>query len=97
MLHWTIGGREPGVHEVSLRRYGSKLVYHIIVYFFIYISYSYLQIQYIDTIITIEVNKIIHAIREVSTLLVSQLFAIVYYYGYGGLSPSSQVKWGAGK
>ena len=50
MLHWTIGGREPGVHEASLRRYGSKLVYHITVYFFIYISYSYLQIQYIDKI-----------------------------------------------
>ena len=50
MLHWTIWGREPGVHEASLRRYGSKLVYHISVYLFIYISYSYLQIQYIDTI-----------------------------------------------
>ena len=24
---------EPGVHEASLRKYGSKLVYHIIVYF----------------------------------------------------------------
>ena len=33
MLHWTIWGREPGVHEASLRRYGSKLVYHITVYF----------------------------------------------------------------
>ena len=32
MLHWTIWGREPGVHEASLRRYGSKLVYHITVY-----------------------------------------------------------------
>ena len=41
---------EPGVHEASLRRYGSELVYNITVYFFIYISYSYLQIQYIDTI-----------------------------------------------
>ena len=50
VLHWTIWGREPGVHEASLRRYGSKLVYHITLYFFIYISYSYLQIQYIDTI-----------------------------------------------
>ena len=40
----------PGVHEASLRRYGSKLVYHITVFFFIYISYSYLQIQHIDTI-----------------------------------------------
>ena len=25
MLHWTIWGKEPGVHEASLRRYGSKL------------------------------------------------------------------------
>ena len=33
MLHWTIWGREPGFHEASLRRYGSKLVYHITVYF----------------------------------------------------------------
>ena len=33
MLHWTIWGREPGVHEASLRRYGSKLDYHITVYF----------------------------------------------------------------
>ena len=33
MLHWTIWGREPGVHEASLRKYGSKLVYHITVYF----------------------------------------------------------------
>ena len=33
MLHWTIWGKEPGVHEASLRRYGSKLVYHITVYF----------------------------------------------------------------
>ena len=33
MLHWTIWGREPGVHEASLRRYGSKLVYHITFYF----------------------------------------------------------------
>ena len=33
MLHWTIWGREPGVHEASLRRYESKLVYHITVYF----------------------------------------------------------------
>ena len=33
MLHWTIWGREPRVHEASLRRYGSKLVYHITVYF----------------------------------------------------------------
>ena len=33
MLHWTIWGREPGVHEASLRRYGRKLVYHITVYF----------------------------------------------------------------
>ena len=33
MLHWTIWGREPGVHEASLCRYGSKLVYHITVYF----------------------------------------------------------------
>ena len=33
MLHWTIWGREPGVHEASLRRYGSKFVYHITVYF----------------------------------------------------------------
>ena len=33
MLHWTIWGREPGVHEASLRRYGSKLVYHIAVCF----------------------------------------------------------------
>ena len=41
---------EPGVHEASLRWYGSKPVCHITVYFFIYISYSYLQIQYIDTI-----------------------------------------------
>ena len=49
MLHWIIWGREPGFHEASLRRYGSKLVYHITVYF-LYISYSYLQIQYIDTI-----------------------------------------------
>ena len=32
MLHWTIWDREPGVHEASLRRYGSKLVYHITVY-----------------------------------------------------------------
>ena len=32
MLHWTIWGREPGVHEASLRRYGSKFVYHITVY-----------------------------------------------------------------
>ena len=50
MLHWTIWGRESGVHEASLRRYGSELVYHITVYFFIYISYSYPQIQYINTI-----------------------------------------------
>ena len=49
MLHWTIWDRKLGVHEASLRRYGSKLIYHITV-FFIYISYSYLQIQYIDTI-----------------------------------------------
>ena len=35
MLHWTIWGREPGVHEASLRRYGSKLVYDITVYFLI--------------------------------------------------------------
>ena len=41
----NMGGSPDGVHEPSLRRYGSKLVYHIIVYFFIYISYSYLQIQ----------------------------------------------------
>ena len=33
MLHWTIWCREPGFHEASLRRYGSKLVYHITVYF----------------------------------------------------------------
>ena len=33
MFHWTIWGREPGVHEASLRRYGSTLVYHITVYF----------------------------------------------------------------
>ena len=33
MLHWTIRGREPGVHEASLRRCGSKHVYHIAVYF----------------------------------------------------------------
>ena len=33
MLHWTIWGTEPEVHEASLRRYGSKLVYHITVYF----------------------------------------------------------------
>ena len=33
MLHWTIWGREPGVHEASLRRYGRKLGYHITVYF----------------------------------------------------------------
>ena len=33
MLHWTIWDREPGVHEASLRRYVSKLVYHITVYF----------------------------------------------------------------
>ena len=33
MLHWTIWGREPGVHEASIRRHGSKLVYHIVVYF----------------------------------------------------------------
>ena len=50
MLHWTIWGREPGVHEASLRRYGSKLVYHITLSFFIYISYTYLKIKYIDTI-----------------------------------------------
>ena len=29
MLHWTIWDRELGVHEASLRRYGSKLVCHI--------------------------------------------------------------------
>ena len=34
MLHWIIWDREPGVHEASLRRYRSKLVYHITVYFF---------------------------------------------------------------
>ena len=50
MQHRTIWVREPEVHDANLRRYGSKLVYHITVYFFIYISYSYLQIQYIDTI-----------------------------------------------
>ena len=33
MLHWTIWGRESGVHEAILRRYDSKLVYHITVYF----------------------------------------------------------------
>ena len=33
MLHWTIWSRELGVHEASLMRYGSKLVYHITVYF----------------------------------------------------------------
>ena len=33
MHHWTIWVREPGVHEANLRRYGSKLVYHITVYF----------------------------------------------------------------
>ena len=33
MLHWTIWDREPGVHEGDLRRYGSKLIYHITVYF----------------------------------------------------------------
>ena len=33
MLHWTIWDREPEVHEASIRRYGSKLVYHITVYF----------------------------------------------------------------
>ena len=33
MLHRTIWGREPGVHEANLRRYGSKLVYHITIYF----------------------------------------------------------------
>ena len=33
MLHWTIWGREPRVHEAGLRRYGSKFVYHITVYF----------------------------------------------------------------
>ena len=33
MVHWTIWGREPGVDEASLRRYGSKLVYHSTVYF----------------------------------------------------------------
>ena len=31
MIHWTIWSREPGVREASLRRYGSKLVYHITV------------------------------------------------------------------
>ena len=42
MLHWTIWSREPGVHETSLRRYGSKLVYHITVYFmFTYVTVSY--------------------------------------------------------
>ena len=50
MLHWTIRGREPGVHEASLRRYGSKLVLLHYCLFFIYISYSYLEIQHIDTI-----------------------------------------------
>ena len=33
MLHWTIWGREPGVHEPSLR-YGSKLVYDIVYFLF---------------------------------------------------------------
>ena len=33
MLHWTIWGGEPGVQEASLRRYGSKLVYYITIYF----------------------------------------------------------------
>ena len=33
MLHWTIWGRGPGIHEANLRKYGSKLVYHITIYF----------------------------------------------------------------
>ena len=33
MLHSTIWGWDPEVHESSLRRYGSKHVYHITVYF----------------------------------------------------------------
>ena len=49
MLHWTIWGREPGVYDASLRRNGSKLVYHITVYF-LFTLVSYLQVQYIDTI-----------------------------------------------
>ena len=46
MLHRTILGRQPGVHEASLRRYDTKLVYHIT----LVRAYSYLQIQYTDTI-----------------------------------------------
>ena len=33
MLYSTIWGRKPGIHEANLRRYGSKLVCHITVYF----------------------------------------------------------------
>ena len=44
MFHWPIWGREPGVHEASLRRYGSKLVYNITVYFLftlVTVTYKY--------------------------------------------------------
>ena len=49
MLHWKFWGKEPGVHGASLRRYGSKLVYHITVYF-LFAFFTVLIIQYIDTI-----------------------------------------------
>ena len=45
MPYWTICGREPGVYEDMAVNLSITLVY-----FFIYISYSYLQIQYIGTI-----------------------------------------------
>ena len=46
MLHWTICGREPGVHEGDMAVNLSITLLSI----FVYISYSYLQIQYIATI-----------------------------------------------
>ena len=33
MLHWTILGWEPGIHDASLRTYGNELVCHNTVYF----------------------------------------------------------------
>ena len=47
VLHWTIWGREPGVHEASLMRYDSKLVYHITVYFLFTLTlYIFILLKY---------------------------------------------------
>ena len=49
MLHWIIWEREPGVHEAIQGDIAVNL-FITLLSIFIYISYSYLQIQYIDAI-----------------------------------------------